>query len=131
MKSKLNYSAEQMLFVYKKVKEEQTKALQKITLPYKCAFGNWYFQIDDIFTEIGQPDLKYNYVGYGGVCFLGNINGKGEHKLFYKSPEIKKEIESLIRTMQLISDDNRDAISTIREQHGEPHPQYCILWDQA
>ena len=132
MKSKLNYSAQQILYVYGKVKQEQNKAFSKITLPVKCAFGGWRFQINDIFEEKGRPYLKYKYVGYGGVDFLGNINGKSPTMgLYYKSASIKKEIETFIITMQSISDDKADAVNTIRKEHGEPEPQYCLLWDKA
>jgi len=128
MKTKLNYSAQQILCVYKKVKEERAKAISHITLPYHEAFGNVYFKIDDVFTDRAQDGLKCEYVGYGGVEFTGNISGKMRYGLYYKSESIKREIETLIRALDIIYDDESYCINTIRDDHGEPQPQYAILW---
>ena len=132
MKTKLNYSAQTILFVYKKVNEEKNKAVKNLTLKFNPAFGWFTFDINDVFKENGEDTLKYNYVGYGGVNFLGNINGKiPTQGLYYKNIDIKTQIENFIIILSQIAEDERDAIRTIHEQHGMPEPQHCILYDMA
>jgi hypothetical protein len=128
----MNYSAQQIQHVYSRVKELQRESLKKVVIPIKQAFANYYFQINDVFTEKGIDNLKYQYVGYGGVCFLGNISGKVPTQgLYYKDEETKKQIEGLIISLSAIFEDSQEAIKTIREQHGQPQPQYAILYANA
>jgi len=88
----MNYSAQQILFVYKKEKKEINKLISKLKhTKCKQAYGNFYFNVDEIFSETGTKNLKYNYVGCGNVCFLGNIKGKTAGELYYKNKFIKKD----------------------------------------
>lgn len=127
---KMNYSAEQILHVYKQLKKENNEALKKCTLPYKLAFGAIYFQIEDVFTDENTGFLN-DKTNYGGVNFLGNINGNGERQLFFKSLDIKKQIDSLRFSNDYIRNDVDDAIKTIKKAHGEPNQQCCHLFDMA
>ena len=127
---KLNYSAEQIMHVYKQLKKENKEALSKCNLPYKIAFGNIYFQIEDVFTDTNTGFLNDGQ-NYGGVIFLGNINGKGERQLFFKSLDIKKQIDSLRFLNDYVREDVSNAIKIITEAHGQPKPQYCHLFDMA
>ena len=132
MKSKLNYSAQNILHVYNVVKEKKDNALKEISFKYSPAFGWITFNIEDIFSESGDESLKYKYIGYGSVNFLGNINGKiPSNGLYYKDIETKKQIEGLILTLSTIFEDEQDAIKQIRETHGEPSPDFCVLHGMA
>lgn len=126
---KYNYSAENILHVYKQTKKEINRVFDIVRIKPKYAHGNFYFQTDEIFTDAGDKETQYNNVGYGGVYFLGNINGKvPTNGLYYKSMDIKKQIESFIISISLIQDEKTNAVQYIQEQHGQPTPQHCILW---
>ena len=129
----MDYSAQQILFVYKKVKEEKAKMLSGIKfLKPKEAYGNIHMNVTDLFDEHGEDALKFQVVGYGGVVFLGNINGKvPTNGLFYRNANIKDEAERLIRFMHLLEQDKSGAVRYIADQHGSPKPQHAILWQMA
>lgn len=129
----MNYSAKQILHVYVQVKKEQNEANSKVnTVNIKPAYGNYYIKVDEAFNLLGSDNLKFKNVGYGAVCFLGNLNGKVPTQgLYYKSEEIKNEIETLIKTLSMISDDKSETVKYITDQHGTPKPQHAILWQMA
>lgn len=128
----MNYSAKSMFHIYKYVYTEETKIVSEFkSCPIKKAFGNFYINITDALCETGSDDLRYKYVGYGGVCFLGNINGKTSNELFYKNQEIKQAVEKLINNLDTLRTEQHEAIRLVREQHGEPRPQYALIADMA
>lgn len=129
----MNYSAEQILHVYKQVKKEKSEALSKLKyIKAKSAYGDLILQVIELFTEEGDENLKFKVVGYGGVRFLGNINGKVPTQgLYYKNANIKEEAERLIMSLDVTQADKQGAVKYISEQHGTPKPQHCILWQMA
>lgn len=116
-----------IVHIYQHRDKLTNEALSKFTLPVKRAFGGFYIDIDDVFKETGPDSLKYKFVGYGGVVFLGNINGKTAGNLYYKSEKIKKETETLCRTLQSINDDVAEAIEVVHKDKGRPKIQHAIL----
>jgi len=129
----MNYSAQQIQHVYKKVKQDKSNHLSNLKLiKPKEAHGNLFLKVDDIFNSDGDDSLKYSVVGYGGVNFLGNLNGKVPTQgLYYKNADIKHEVEKLIRFMEILESDLRAAVKYIQDQHGKPNPQHAILWQTA
>lgn len=129
----MNYSGQQILHVYKQNIKERSERLNA----FKCAtikeaFGKYFINIDEVLTETGTEDLECVFTGhYGGLDFLGNINGKTTYQLYYKNHEIKKEIERLRLVIDLIEEETRSAIDHITKQHGQPTPQHAIIWDMA
>ncbi len=113
--------------IYSNRNKEKAERLKKLTIPYGTAFGNIQIDIDNVFVENGDDSLKYKNVGYGGVSFMGNINGKTAGNLYYKNAEIKKEIEGLIISLQMIEDETQENIKYVHEQHGQPRTQHAIL----
>ena len=118
---------EYITHLYSHRNKEVAETLNKLTVPYTRAFGNTHINVDDVFQEYGDESLKYNYVGYGGLYFMGNINGKTAGRLYYKNAEIKKEIEGVIRVLQMIADETSETLATIHKQHGQPKTQHSIL----
>lgn len=128
----MNYSAQNILHIYKYVKKEIKEILNSAKIKPQVAYGNYYFNVSEIFIEYGEPDLAYKYVGYGGVCFLGNINGKvPTNGLFYKDMETKKEIERIIFRFSYLEEEKSESVRLIQEHHGTPIPQHCILYQIA
>jgi len=129
----MNYSAQQIMHVYKQNIKERAERLSAFkSAPIKEAFGKYFINIDEVLTETGTEDLKCVFTGhYGGLDFLGNINGKTTYQLYYKNHEIKKEIERLRLVIDLIEEETRSAIDYITKQHGQPKPQHAIIWDMA
>lgn len=125
----MNYSAEQIKHVYTQVINEKNNVLSKLTIvKVGKAFGNYQIDVDDAFNYDGDDDLKYEKVGYGGVQFMGNINGKVPTQgLFYKTPEYKKQIENFIIVNDLIEQDKTENVAYIIEQHGNPKPECSMI----
>ena len=127
---KLNYSAEQIRHVYKRGDEEKSETIQafinRTGLTPKYAYGNIYFHIEDIFCD-DDNNLPYTFQGYGGVDILGNVNGKTQGLLNYKSKKMKASFERLTSKMQIIEEEIRSATILVEEQHGKPNIQHCIL----
>ncbi len=126
----MNYSAKAILHVYRQQKKEIAEALAKLKhTTCQQAYGNFYFQVNDLFNETGDEALKFKSVGYGRVCFLGNINDKvPTNGLYYRSLEIKHEIENLIRSLTAIFDNVQFSIKLIEDDHGRPNPQHAIIY---
>jgi hypothetical protein len=132
MKKDAIYSSKIIEDIYKKEIASKNEVLQKKTINIKRAFGNFYIDVQTYFSISGEENLKYKYVGYGGVCFLGNINGKVVTQgLYYKTQEIKTEIENLIISMDLINTEVRETIDYVHEQHGQPNVQHAVLYYNA
>lgn len=129
----MNYSAKQILHIYKKVKQDHSKVLSKLKyIKPKMAYGDFMLNVNDLFTNKGEESLRFKVVGYGGVRFLGNINGKvPTNGLYYKNADIKEETELLIRSLSITQSDKQGAVKYISEQHGTPSPQHAILWSLA
>lgn len=128
----MNYSAQQIMHVYKNVKKEEAERLSNFNAaPIQQAYGNYYIKVEDVFSETGPEDLQYQFIGYGKINYLGNINGKTKGHLYYKNHSIKKEIETFIKVIDIIQQDQREAIDYIEKQHGRPSPQHAILYAQA
>jgi hypothetical protein len=125
----MNYAAQQILHVYRHVKKLKDDAVKLVSATeLGSAYGNYHMQVSDVFELSGPENLKYKNVGYGSVVFLGNIHGKVPTQgLYYKSQELKNEIETLIRTLSDISEGQRETLEVIHRQHGQPKPQHCIL----
>jgi hypothetical protein len=103
--------------------------IQTETLP---AFGAFYIDVKEAFQLTGHERLKFKNVGYGGVNFLGNINGLSPLQgLYYQSEAIKKEVESFIISLQEIRQNQDDAVNVIELEHGKPIPEHSILWFKA
>ena len=82
---------------YKNINEALANLLNKVDFKIGTAFGNYQISVDDVFSENGSEDLKYKYVGYGQVAFMGiavYFKGKTMQDLYYKSAEYKKAIET-------------------------------------
>jgi len=94
-----NQAIKYISHVYKQEIKAKSEVLKKKTISIKQAFGSYYIDVNTYFTEIGEEILKYKNVGYGSVSFLGKTVTQG---LFYKSLEVKKEIENLIISLTLI-----------------------------
>ena len=127
---KLNYSAEQIKKVYQYGRELRGISISEFEketgLKLKPAYGHLYLHIEQIFTD--EPNqFEYKYVGYGGLNFLGNINGKTSHQLYYKNEEIKRSIERLVISLSDIFDGEREALEVIHKDHGKPNIQHAIL----
>ena len=132
MNKDAQYSSKIIEGIYKKVISSKNEVLKKKTISIKRAFGNFYIDVETYFSISGEKDLKYKYVGYGGVSFLGNIEGKTVTQgLYYKTQEIKTEIENLIISMDLINNEVRETIDYIHEQHGQPNIQHSVLYYNA
>ncbi len=123
----MNYSAQQILHVYNHVRKMQRDEYAKIKFPHTFAFGNVYAQINDIFSEIGPDDLKCNDY-HVAINFLGNINGKTQKHLYYKSKAIMENVKAVEFSLMYISNEKGEAVSEIHKHHGQPDPQHCILW---
>ena len=118
--------------IYKNRDKEQKEALSKIDVPYKNAYGGINIDINDVFVEKGTPELEYKSVGYGGVKFMGNINGKVPTQgLFYKDEKTKKQIEGLMQKLDIINEEVRENIDYVEKQHGKPKSQHAILSAKA
>jgi hypothetical protein len=113
--------------IYSNRNKEKASVLSKLTVPYKVAFGDVNIDVDDVFVDGGTDDLKYKFVGYGGIRFMGNINGKTAGNLYYKNAKIKNELESAMRVLQAIEDETRENIDYVEKQHGKPKSQHAIL----
>ena len=132
MKKDAIYSSKIIESIYRKEISSKNEVLKKKTINIKKAFGNFYIDVTTYFSISGEENLKYKYVGYGGVCFLGNIEGKTVTQgLYYKTQEIKTEIENLIISMDLINSEVRETINYIHEQHGQPNIQHAVLYYNA
>ena len=109
MKKDAMYSSKIIEDVYRKEIASKNEVLKSKTINIKQAFGNFNIDVQTYFSLSGEENLKYKYVGYGGVCFLGNIEGKTVTQgLYYKTQEIKTEIENLIVAMDLINSEVRE-----------------------
>ena len=128
---KMNYAAQSIAHVYKNVIKEKENCLSKLNLlKVKESYGNFVTKIDSVFTEFGDPTLKYEYVGFGGLVFLGNINGKvATNGLYYKSKDLKQEVETFIKSMDTIYENETSVVNQIREQHGTPKPEYSVIYN--
>lgn len=127
---KLNYSAECIKHLYKARDEKRSEIIQNFVkdtgIQPKYAYGNIYFQIEETMTE--QKNKYFNDIcGYGGVNFLGNINGKGQYQLYFKTGELKKHFKNLIEGLHNNFEESQELLKQIRETHGEPNVQYCLL----
>jgi len=122
------YSATQIEHVYRHKLKTINEILSKKTIEIGRAFGNYQIDVKRYFSTTGNEDLLYKYVGYGGVNFMGNIEGKSVNGLYYKSKEVKKEIESLIIGLDILHDDVQGAIEEIHKQHGRPTPDHATIW---
>lgn len=123
-----NQATKYIKHTYKEEIKAKQEVLKNKTIDIKQAFGNYYIDVDTYFTENGDEILKYKYVGYGNVCFLGNINGKTVTQgLFYKNSDVKKEIENLIISMCLINEDVRETIDYIHKNNGQPNLQHSTI----
>jgi hypothetical protein len=124
-----NQASKYISHVYKQEIKEKSEVLKKKTISIKQAFGSYYIDVNTYFSEIGDEILKYKDVGYGNVCFLGNIDGKTVTQgLFYKNLEIKKEIENLIISLTFIDEDVRQVIDYIHKNNGQPNIQHSVLY---
>ncbi len=122
------YSSKIIEGIYKKEIDSKSEVLKNKTIIIKRAFGNFCIDVETYFSISGEEALKYENVGYGGVVFLGNIEGTVVTQgLYYKTQEIKTEIENLIRSMDLIDFEVREAINYVHEQHGRPSIQHAVL----
>ena len=125
----MNYSATQILHIYKTVRQEKEKFLSSLKyLKPKKAYGDLFLNVEDLFTIDGEESLLFKLVGYGGVRFLGNIKGKvPTNGLYYKNADIKEESERLIRFFDITNGEENGAIKYVAKQHGTPVPQYAML----
>lgn len=99
-------------------------------LKLKHAFGNTSLDGRDVWSETGTEDLQFERFGYGGLAILGSavyFSDKKEPQLFYKSKTIQQAIKSYVRTMDYISEEQRETLKFIEEQHGRPKVQHCII----
>lgn len=122
---KNNTSDKYILDLYKVKNQKEAEYLKKLSLPYELAYGNIFFKIEDVFCETGGFEYEPKY--YGGVRFLGNINGKTENQLQFKTEQIKREIEGLQFSLEVLEEEVRDTIKLIREQHGKTKNDLSIL----
>lgn len=129
----MNYSAQQITHVYKKVKTQTSEHLAALKyINPESIYGDFVLNVADVFKEHGPETLRYKYVGYGGVRFMGNINDKVPTQgLYYKDANIQFETEKLIRFMTMLHAYKLGAVKYIAEQHGSPKPQHAILWQIA
>ena len=128
--TKLNYSAQCIKHLYKERDRRRAEILQEFTkrtgLNPKHAYGDIYFQIEESMTE-QENDHINDIRGYGGVNFLGNINGKTQYQLYFKTGELKKHFKYLIQSLQNNFEESQEILKDIRETHGEPNIQYALL----
>ena len=124
----MNYSAQQILHVYKQVIKEKSKYISKFPITLEQAYGNLYVNISDVFCETGKPGLKYKSVAYGSVNYLGNINGKTAGNLYFKNEKIKKTVNDFCIVLDTIQKEKKEAVKAIEDDHGKPNPQHSILW---
>ena len=128
--TKYNQSAKYIEHVYKqeiKKENELLEILESTTnLDINRAFGNIQIQVDDVF-QTENNGLDNTSRGYGGLDFLGNINGKCERQLFFKNENLKKQIESYRRRKDVLRDEISEAIKEIEKDHGKPQPQHAVI----
>lgn len=129
MKKDAIYSSKIIESIYKKETSMKNEVLKNKTVSVKRAFGDFYINVATYFSISGEENLRYKYVGYGGVNFLGNIEGTTiTQGLHYKTQEIKTEIENLIISMDLINNEAREAIDYVHKQHGQPNIQHSVIY---
>jgi ribosomal protein S18 acetylase RimI-like enzyme len=117
-----------IIYVYKQIEKEKQRILSGLTVPYKEAFGDININTDDVFIENGSDELKYENVGYGGIRFMGNINGKVPTQgLYYKDLETKKKIENTIKALDQNNEDKRNIVDDIIKYKGKPKEQLAVL----
>jgi hypothetical protein len=127
-----NQATKYIAHTYKEEIKAKQEVLKRKTIDIKQAFGNYYIDVNTYFTENGKEELKYKNVGYGNVCFLGNINGKVVTQgLFYRNLEVKKEIENLIISLTLINEEVREIIDYIHKNNGQPNIQHAVIYHLA
>lgn len=121
-----------IMHVYSQSLKERNRLLSSLIIPFKEAHGNVKIDIEDAFQETGNDNLKFKSVGYGGVDFMGNLNGKVPTQgLYYKDESIKKSIETLIRALSQNQEDTTEAIKSIIEDKGNPKQQLSVLYHRV
>ena len=127
---KMNYAAEHIAHIYKQVIKEEKICLSKLNLlKVEKSYGDFIVDTKEVFTEFGDPKLKYEYVGHGRLRFMGNINGKVHTQgLYYKNEELKKEVETFVKSMDVIFENKTSAISLVEKQHGKPKPEHSVIY---
>ena len=128
----MNYSAKLITDIYKKGIERECiffKRLSGLNLDIKFAYGNIYINIGDVFTEV-DTGFKNDSIGYGGLSFLGNIGGKTERLLFFKTKELKNVIDKYRVDIDKLNDEISKSIIGIKKQYGEPSPECSILMNR-
>jgi hypothetical protein len=117
-----------IIYAYKQIEKEKQRILSGLTVPYKESFGDVNINVEDVFTENGSEELKYENVGYGGIRFMGNINGKVPTQgLYYKDSQTKNKIQNVIRALDQNNEDKRSIVDDIIKQKGKPKQQLSVL----
>lgn len=117
-----------IIYAYKQIEKEKQRILSGLTVPYKESFGDVNINVEDVFTENGSEELKYENVGYGGIRFMGNINGKVPTQgLYYKNSQTKNKIQNVIRALDQNNEDKRSIVDDIIKQKGKPKQQLSVL----
>lgn len=117
-----------IIYAYKQIEKEKQRILSGLTVPYKESFGDVNINVEDVFTENGSEELKYENVGYGGIRFMGNINGKVPTQgLYYKDSQTKNKIQNVIRALDQNNEDKRSIVDDIIKQKGKPKEQLAVL----
>ena len=127
---KLNSAAQYIQHCYKERGKQRADVInsfkEKTNINVGYAFGNIHVQIKDVFTDV-ENTFSEHCRSYGGVSVMGNIEGKTEYLLFYRTPEIMQSFHTLKNSLERISEEVREIIKEIEEQHGKPNVQHCFL----
>ena len=117
---------------YKNINEALANLRDKVDFQIGTAFGKYQISVDDVFSINGLENLKYKYIGYGSVSFMGNIDNKVPTQgLFYKSAEYKKAIETFIYLIDMHNEDKQSNLMEIEKTHGKPKIQHSIIWSRV
>lgn len=130
--TKNNTADRYIIEVYKKCREEEDRIYnlfeERTGLKMKKSYGNRLINASDLFSETGNEDLKFNYVGYGKVSIMGlAIDFPDKSELYFKNDNLKSNFNSMIKAIDQIHYDRCETIKYIESQHGKPKTQHAIL----
>lgn len=133
----MNLSENYIKNIYQVTKKEEETAIKIFTertgIEITKAYGNYHILIENVFTDqpTNKTALYFKYIGYGSLCFLGNINGKTKESLRYINSFIQKETENLILKLHYTNKDREEAIRQVYKEQGRPKTPIGIIRDKV